>query len=188
MFVSLFKENSDCEMSSIPRRVVRSWYSYPWESLNHYKVISLLKKIIKTKYDLATVPFHNEMKKEAEIAIKYRLRNPRSYVAHTPDIVIRTGDKPEDRILIEYINSEGKNDRQFLFDLRGMVALSRLMKARCFIVAIRHSIYLKYGFTSLPVLSYVVIMSLKSMLYALDNGDLDYLCDEDIRKTRIYKY
>lgn len=165
---------------SIERRELPIIYRqhYSWESLNHSEVVSSLENIIKTKYGPITVPFDNGMKKEAEIAIKYKLRNPHPYVAHTPDIVMKTGDRPEDRIFIEYINSKG----QFLFDLRGMVALSRLMKARAFVVAIRDSIYSKYSF-GLPALSYVVVMSLSSLLSNVDKGDFVGLCDEDIRKN-----
>jgi hypothetical protein len=147
--------------------------------LNHSEVVSSLENIIKTKYGPVTIPFDNGMKKEAEIAIKYKLCNPHSYVAHTPDIIMKTGDRPEDRIFIEYINSDGG---QFLFDLRGMVALSRLMKARAFVIAIRDSVYLKYTI-SLPVKSYVVVMSLSSLLSNLDKGSFVDLCDEDIRKN-----
>jgi hypothetical protein len=162
----------------------RGWGSYDWESFDHTHVVRLLKKIIETKYNLRTIPFDRKIKKEAEIAVKHGLRDSHPYVAHTPDIIIKTGEELEDRIFIEYVNTQGTNDSQFLFDLRGMIALSRLMKARGFVVAIRHNISPKYSFTKLPVSSYVVVMSLKSLLFALDKGALGYLCDEDLRKKQ----
>ena len=164
---------------------VRGWHSHEWESFNHNEVVRLLKRIIKTNFGLPIIPFDSEIKKEAEIATKYRLRGSRSYVAHIPDIIIQTGNTPEDRIFIEYINTEGTNDSQFLFDMRGMVALSRLVKARGFIVAMRHSIFPKYFVTELPVSSYVVVMSLKSLLSALDKREFGDLCDEDVRKKHL---
>lgn len=79
-------------------------------------------------------------------------------------------NKPEERIVIEYINSKSA----YLRDLRGILALSRIMKAKGFVIVIRHSIYPPYALTGI-VKDIVWIMSLKSMLNLLDLGDIDNL-------------
>ena len=153
----------------------RAWDSRDWESFSHKreghdKIIHQLKTIFKSKYNLKIEKFN---RKEAWIAEKHRLRKPHYYVAHKPDIIIANRGKPEDRIAIEYVNSE----RNFLFDLRGMLALERVMKARRFVLAIRHSIFRGHALVGIPKDSKVEIMSLKSLLYLLDKGGLDALVD-----------
>ena len=151
----------------------RGWSSCDWESFSqkrdgHDKIIQQLEKIFRSKYHLKLEKFN---RKEAWIAEKHKLRNPHYYVAHEPDIIITNGGKPEDRIVIEYVNSE----RNFLFDLRGMLALERVMKAHGFVLAIRHSIFKGHALVAIQKNSKVEIMSLKSLLNLLDHGDLDAL-------------
>ncbi|MBA7480401.1 hypothetical protein ES707_15855 [subsurface metagenome] len=152
----------------------RGWNFCDWESFSqkrdgHDKIIQQLEKIFRSEYHLKIEKFN---RKEAWIAEKHKLRNPHYYVAHKPDIIITNGGKPEDRIVIEYVNSKSL----FLFDLRGMLALSTIMKRRRgFVLAIRHSIYKEGWPTILSKDSHVEIMSLKSLLDLLDHGDLDAL-------------
>lgn len=160
----------------------RGWNSIDWESLpktrkGHDEIVARLKTIFKSKYNLKIETFNRKCRKEARIAEKHSLRKPHYYVAHVPDILITNGNKPEDRIFIEYVNTEGKNSQNFLKDFRGMLALSRVMNAQGFVLAIRHSIFKKYAFVNISRSKYskVEIMSLKSLFFALDRGDLDYL-------------
>ena len=148
----------------------RGWDSCDWESFSkkregHDKIVRRLKTIFESKY---TLKIENFNRKEAWIAEKHRLRNPHHYVAHEPDIIITNGVKPEDRIVIEYVNSE----RIFLFDLRGILALERVMKAHGFVLTIRHSIFKDHALVGISKDSKVEIMSLKSLLYLLDHGGL----------------
>lgn len=153
----------------------RGWKYCKWESLKDQKEIKdRLETIIVSKYGLRLVSFVRE---EAEIARKHRLPNPHYYVAHEPDIIFSDGTKPKDRIVLEYANTKS----MFLFDLRGMIALSNVYEARRFILAIRHSIFPQYSFTNLHEKTNVEAMSLKSLLFgldvSLDEGNLNYLCD-----------
>ena len=112
-------------------------------------------------------------KKEAYIAARYRLKKPIYYVPLVPDLIIADGERLEDRIFIEYVNTPGGNLKNLLRDLRGILALSSVIKnSRGFVLAIRDSIHRKNTF-ELPSDSPVEIMSIKSLLYALDTEDLD---------------
>ena len=151
----------------------RGWRSCDWDSFSqkrdgHDKIIHKLEKIFRSEYHLKLEKFN---RKEAWIAEKHKLRNPHYYVAHKPDIIITNGGKQEGRLVIEYVNSE----RNFLFDLRGMIALERVMKARGFVLVIRHSIY-RHAL-GIQKNSKVELMDLKSLLNHLDHGDLDALVD-----------
>jgi len=154
----------------------RAWNSYDWELFSnerqgHDEVVNLLKVIFRSKYNLRLDEFDP---KEAEIAVKHSLRRPHYYVAHRPDILIADGDRPQDRIVIEYVNSE----RSFLRDLRGMLAISMMMmKARGFILAIGHSVFREHAFVGIPKNSKLEIMSMKSLLDLLDKGDLNALVE-----------
>jgi len=161
---------------------VRGWDFCDWESLKDQKeIINQLERIIESKYNLRLVPF---VRKEAEIARKHHLPNPWYYVAHEPDIIFTDGDKPKDRVVLEYVNTKS----MFLFDLRGMIALSNVYTARRFILALRHSMYRQRSFTNLHEKTNVEAMDLKSFLYGLDvslkEGNLDYLCDNAVRSTQ----
>jgi hypothetical protein len=144
------------------------WESFPLTKKGHDDIIQQLEEIFKFKYNLKIEKFNPE---EAWIAEKHRLKRPHYYVAHIPDTIITTGNKPEERIVIEYINSKSA----FLRDLRGILALSRIMKAKGFVIVIRHSIFSPYALTGIMKDINVDIMSLKSMLNLLDHGDVDNL-------------
>jgi hypothetical protein len=95
-----------------------------------------------------------------------------------PDLIINVGERPEDRIFIEYVNTAGRYLQNFIRDIRGMLALSAVVKRRrAFVLATRHSIYpecwrvVPHAIRGGPV----EIMSLKSLLFALDKADYDYL-------------
>lgn len=154
----------------------KGWKYCAWESLKSQKeIVDRLRTIIESKYNLRLVEF---VRKEAEVARKHRLSNPHYYVAHEPDIIFTDGNRPKDRVVVEYVNSES----MFLFDLRGMIALSNVYEARRFILAIRQSIFPRYSFTNLHWKTNVEAMGLRSLLYGLDvslkEGNLNYLCDE----------
>lgn len=158
----------------------RGWHSCDWESFpknqkGHHEIVGRLKTLCKTKYNLKIEKFKRE---EAWIAVRHSLRKPLHYVAIVPDIIITNGRKPEDRIVVEYVNTEGKNDQNFVRDLRGMLALSTVMKARGFVLAVRDSIFKKYAVRiGIHKDSKVCLMSIKSLLYFLDRRDLDALVD-----------
>jgi len=148
------------------------WEAFAKNQKGHAELIRQLKKIVREKYGLKILKFD---KKEAYIAARYRLVKPTYYTYHEPDLIITDSERLEDRIFIEYVNTPGKNMKNFLRDLRGMLALSSVIKnSRGFVLAIRESLFRKYMF-ELPRDSPVEIMSIKSLLYALDIGDLDYL-------------
>ena len=152
-----------------------------WESLEtHAAVVHQLKKIVKSKYQyLKLVKFD---KKEACIAERHG-RRPLCYVAHTPDLIIADGEKPEDRIFIEYVNTLGRNLQNFLRDLRGMLALSRVVKHYSgFVLVMRDSVYPDGWSAKLPKDSSVEIMALKSLLFALDKKDLNWLTGKEKRR------
>jgi len=77
-------------------------------------------------------------RREAAIAHKgYRVTKPKiPHIAFGPDIIMSGTDKPEDRFFIEYVHTE----ERFVHDLRGMMLLSRVVKARGFILIINDSI------------------------------------------------
>lgn len=145
-----------------------NWESFPKNKSGHDAVVRRLKEIVKSKYHLKLGKLD---KKEESIAVRHG-REPHYYFAHNPDLIINVGEKPEDRISIEYVNTQG----EFIRDLRGMLALSVVVKRhRGFVLAIRHSIYPECWRTTLHISKLVEIMSLKSLLFALDNKDYDYL-------------
>ena len=162
-------------MKSLER--FRAWRSYDWESFpkdtrGHAALVRQLRKAVRSKYHLKLVKID---RKEARIAERHG-RRPHYYVAHNPDLIITDGEKPDDRVFIEYVNTLGGNLQNFLRDLRGMLALSTVVqRGRGFVLAIRHSIYRQCWPTALPKNSPVEIMSLKSMLDLLNHGNLDDL-------------
>lgn len=148
------------------------WEAFPKNQKGHAELIRQLKKIVRKKYSLKILKFD---KKEAYIAARYRLKKSIIYVPLVPDLIITDSEKLEDRIFIEYVNTPGGNLKNFLRDLRGMLALSSVIKnSRGFVLAVRDSFYRNYTF-ELPSNSPVEIMSIKSLLYALDIKNLDYL-------------
>lgn len=153
------------------------WESFPKTSSGHGALVRQLKKIVRSKYGLKIVKFD---RKEACIAERHG-RSPHHYTPHKPDLIITNGENPEDRIFIEYVNTTGRNLQNFVRDLRGMLALSTIIKSsKGFILAIRHSIYQKKCWsTVLPIDSPVEPMSLKSLLFALDKKDLHYLVGQN---------
>ncbi|MEM2971167.1 MAG: hypothetical protein QW270_01915 [Candidatus Bathyarchaeia archaeon] len=144
------------------------WESFPKNRKGHDALVNQLLELIKSKYHLRCLEFDE---KEAAIAERHGQR-PRYYVAHKPDLIIADEQRLESRIFIEYVNTP----RSYLRDLRGMLALSTLIKHyKGFVLAIRHSIFPRIWSTALSLEIPVEIMSLKSLLFALDKQDLDYL-------------
>ena len=159
------KNKSLSEMGQLVK--FRGWEFRDWESFKtHAEVVGQLKKIVKSRYQyLKLLKFD---KKEACIAQRHG-QKPLCYVAHTPDLIIADTEKLKDRIFIAYVNTLGRNRQNFLRDLRGMLALSTVLKSyRGFVLTIRHSIFTESWSTTLPSDSPVEIMSLKSLLFALD--------------------
>lgn len=143
------------------------WESFPKIKIGHDAIVCELKKIVEENYHLKLEEFDE---REACIAEKLG-RRPHIYVAHTPDIIINVGERPEDRIFIEYVNSA----RMFKYDLRGMVALSKIIKRYLgFVLAIRDSIYPRFWIKQ-NVKEILEPMSLKSLLFALDQRNYNYL-------------
>lgn len=153
------------------------WKSYNWESFGedksgHDALVRQLKEVVKTKYHLKLDKFD-----DAEECIAWR-PHEKPIFPHNPDLIINVGEKLEDRIFIEYVNTSGESLQNFIRDFRGMLALSAVVKRRRgFVLAIRHSIYpecwhvLPHAIRAGPVEP----MSLKSLFFALDHKDYDYL-------------
>lgn len=156
---------------------LRGWDSCDWESFSsdksgHDALVHRLEELVETLY-----PYLNRLEfveEEASIAEKHG-RKPHYYVAHRPDLIIADSPKPESRIFIEYVNTPSS----YLRDLRGMLALSaRVKQTRGFVLALRHSAFPEKQPTKLPAKSPVEIMSLRSLLFALDKHELGYLVGE----------
>jgi hypothetical protein len=130
-----------------------------------------LKEIVTSKYNLKL-----DQLDEKEECIAWGRRG-RPIFPHKPDIIINVGDKPEDRIFIEYVNTSGRYRQNYLRDLRGMLALSAVVKrARGFVIATRDSIWKEcYGPLHKERAGLVEPMSLKSLFHALDKEDYNYL-------------
>ncbi len=167
--------------------IERGWNYCDWEAFTkdqrgHGELIRQLKKLVKSKYHLKIVEFN---KKEAQIAQRHGLKT-HYYTPHEPDLIISDGEDPEDRIFIEYVNTTGKNLQNFLRDLKGMLALSTIIKSyRGFVVVTRDSIYKKFWSTTLQKNIPVEIMSLKSFFFALDqNKSIPYRLDYLIGKEK----
>ena len=156
----------------------RGWEFCNWEKhfskdgSGHDALVRQLKKLIRYKYHLN---FGKLDDKEESIAWR---PGEKPIFAHNPDVIINIGEKPEDRIFIEYVNTTGKSLQNFIRDFRGMLALSAVVKrCRGFVLAIRHSIYpecwrlVPHAIRCDPI----EIMSLKSLFFALDHEDYDYL-------------
>ena len=154
----------------------RGWESCDWESFpenksGHDALVRHLKEIIESKYHLKLVEFDEE---EAQIASWHGGKRRHYIVAHRPDLIITDmpcyGDKKEDRVFIEYVNMLGEDDQNYISDLRGMLALSAVVKvSRGYVVAVRHSLFKQiWPNPELNVDSPVEVMSLKSLFHALD--------------------
>lgn len=163
------------------------WESFPRNKKGHDGLIKKLKEMVFSVYRLKLVDWNEELRKEASIAEKHG-RRLWYYVAHKPDLVINVGTSKKDRIFIEYVNTLGRGRSNFLRDLRGMLALSiAIKKCRGFVLAIRHSDYAECQPTALPKNSPVEIMSLKSLFFALDKQDYDYLVGRQEGKNDAYR-
>jgi len=171
------------------RKMATQDFPNAWEKLarqedGHELVVQKLKEIVKSKYGLETEPLRR-IEKDVWIAEKRTLGRTYHHVPHRPDLII-TDDiaRPERRVFVEYVNSEGKNSANFLRDLRGMIALEAIMKikrlkARKFILALRDSFAKKY--TGRPFYEYFTTepLSLHDMLHYLDKGGIDRLVGFD---------
>ena len=154
----------------------RGWEYCDWELFDktrsgHAALVRKLKEIVTSKYNLKL----GRLDEKGECIAWGRRGRP--IFPHTPDIIINVGDKPEGRIFIEYVNTLGRYRQNYIRDLRGMLALSAVVKrARGFIVATRDSIWKEcYSPLHKERAGPVEPMSLKSLFHALDKKDYDYL-------------
>ena len=65
-----------------------------------------------------------------------------------PDLLIKYGQNPDSWVYLDYVNTEGENERNFVRVYRGLIALEAVMKIRNtgykkFYVAVRDSLYQK---------------------------------------------
>lgn len=155
---------------------LKGWNYCKWELFDktqsgHAALIKKLEEIIESKYNLKL-----DKLDEKEECIAWGRRN-RPIFPHNPDIIINVGDKPEDRIFIEYVNTSGRYRQNYIRDLRGMLALSAVVKrARGFVVVTRDSIWTEcYGSLHKERDRLVEPMSLRSLFYALDKEDYNLL-------------
>ena len=165
---------------------VKGWTVCDWESFSrqkkgHDKLVRRLKDIIRTKYHLKVRGLSENERRELWITTWLRGGKHHHHIIFEPDIIIRYGDKPEERVFVEYVNTEGKGSQNFLRDLRGMTALERAMNKRelkslGFVLALRHSFAHKY-LLSHPIhrTSKLIITSLKDLLNDLDRKTLQTL-------------
>ena len=136
-----------------------------WESLarkhnGHEEVVNRLKKLIEEKYSVEVSKAFRKHEHE-ELWIAFNEKTKRHHVVFQPDLIVRHGD----RMFIEYVNTQGEDDCNFLRDLRGMIALEcvmkqRKLKAEYFILALRdrlsnyspqRPIYFKYELDIMPL-------------------------------------
>jgi hypothetical protein len=135
-----------------------------------------LKYVLVVKYGLKVWQFNP---KEAAIAwhlregLKYRRYgvHQHPFVPHEPDIIASVGNGLEDRIFIEYVNSPGPRAQNYLRDLRGMLALSAVIKHYYgFLIVVRESC-ISRCWTTLREDSPVHVARLKMLFYYLDRKD-----------------
>jgi len=154
----------------------RGWDYCDWEKdfskdkSGHDALVRRLKEVIKTKYHLGISKLENDE------CISWRRRG-KPVFAYNPDLIINVGDALEDRIFIEYVNNTGKYLQNFLRCLRGMLVLSASVKRyQGFVLAVRGSIYQDcYIPFHKRNCGLVEPMELKSLFFALDKKDYDYL-------------
>lgn len=176
---NLFLINKLVSTEEQPLEQLRGWDYCGWELFDktrsgHAALVKKLKEIVESKYNLKL-----DQLDEKEECIAWG-RHGQPIYPHNPDIIINVGDKrdkPEDRIFIEYVNTPGRYRQNYLRDLRGMLALSAVVKrARGFVVATRDSIWNEcYSPLSKKRAELVEPMSLRSLFLALDKEDYDYL-------------
>ena len=149
-----------------------NWESFPKNKKGHNALVHQLVEIVKSMYRLKFG------KLDEEECIAWRPTGEPIF-AHNPDLIIQVGSKSEDRIFIEYVNTKGRSLQNFIRDLRGMLALSAAVKRyRGFVLAIRDSIYPEcYTALSKQTCEPIEPMSLKSLLFALDKKDYDWLVE-----------
>jgi hypothetical protein len=171
-------ELTDCDWEKLARQEVDG------KSVGHESVVRKLREIVKSKYGLETEPF-GRIEKDVRISEKRTPRRTYYHVPHKPDLII-TDDigRPERRVLIEYVNSEGRNSSNFLRDLRGMIAFEAVMKVKGlkalkFILALRDSFAKKYTMGRPIVYFTTELLSLHDMLRYLDKGGINRLAAFD---------
>jgi len=150
----------------------REWESLARKRNGHEEVVNRLRKLIE---DRCSVEVSKEFRKQErkELWIAFNESSKRHHVIFRPDLIVRHGD----RIYIEYVNTQGKDSRQFLNDLRGMIALecvmkNRGLKAEYFILALRDSIA-KYSLERPIYGKYELdIMPLSILLRHIERGRL----------------
>jgi hypothetical protein len=163
---------------------VKGWDVCDWEKgfstskKGHDKLVRKLKEIIKSKYHLEVRDLSKRERKELWITTWRSDGEEHYHIIFNPDIILRYGDKPEDRVFIEYVNTEGKDSQNYLRDLRGMIALECVMnirdlKALGFVLVMRTSFCHKYFFKR-PIhrFSKLRIASLEMFLNDLDRKSL----------------
>jgi hypothetical protein len=154
----------------------RGWKCCNWEVFDrtrsgHAALVRKLKEIIECNYHLKL-----DKLDEKEECIAWGCHN-RPIFPHNPDVIINIGNRPEDRIFIEYVNTPGRYRQNYIRDFRGMLALSAVVKrARGFVVATRDSIWKECNLPLHKIRAGLVeSMSLRSLFYALDKKDYAYL-------------
>jgi hypothetical protein len=147
------------------------WELFPRDQGGHNEIVRQLRNTLILEYGLKVEKFDL---KEAAIAWRVGLKG-RPYVPHKPDLIVNVGNGPEDRIFMEYVNTLGKGLQNYLRDLRGMLALSAVIRRyRGFLLVIRNSCFVQ-SYTILRKDSPVESMSLKSFFHSLDRKDYDWL-------------
>lgn len=169
---------------------MKGWELYDWEEIanlehGHHEIVRLLKDLIKSKYHLVERGFTQKERKQLWITTWRTAKRKIHHIIFNPDIIIRYGEKPEDRLLIEYVNTEGTNSRNFLRDFRAMTALECIMKERG-IAALGFKLVLLTSFSRKYALSHPTyhkskldIMSLETLLNNLDRKALRDSCKID---------
>jgi hypothetical protein len=155
-------------VSKVRGQDLYDWEGFPKDQKGHDEIVRLLRTVL-VDYGLKVWQFNPK-----EVAVAWHLREgakPHPYVPHEPDLIASAGDRPEDRIFIEYVNSAGPRAQNFLRDLRGMLALSAVMKHYYgFLVVVRESCITRC-WTTLKGDSPVRIMRLRIFFDYLDNKD-----------------
>ena len=154
-----------------------NWELFPKDKKGHDALVRQLKEIVKSKY-------HLKLGKLDEKECIAWGSSGKPIFAYNPDLIINVREKLEDRIFIEYVNTKGRYFQNLIRDLRGILALSAVVKCRLgFVIAIRNSIYPECRSIPLRASTSPLVepMSLKSLLDALDKKDYDRLVGKSPR-------
>lgn len=131
-------------MSNEYREKLARWERLANQNGGHNKVVAVLRKIVELRGQQGypkPLKLDDKLRSELSIASEHGRKTKKDIVVYEPDLIITLGLKAEDRIFIEYVNTEGRYSRC----LRNMLALecvmrARGLKAKGFVLALRDNL------------------------------------------------